>query len=340
MDVWHLFPSLFPAWTWVGLLVLTMASALLGTPMAKGWLGEAWVKLLARIALKPAVYRRLHNVTLPTPGGTTQVDHVFVSRFGVFVVETKNLRGWIFGGERQAEWTQKLYRHSRRFQNPLRQNYKHTEALQAALGLPRDQVHSVVAFVGPSTFKTPMPAHVTQGGGFVRYIRQFRQVVFSEAEVNALVLALSSARLAPTLATQRAHVQGLKARFAPPSNGARRMGRGAMARGSVACAVVVIGAAAACAWAYGPKPLATQLVETTQPVAVKAGPVNRATLEVLAGTQGPLADGARRTLARQAHTEAVAQRGSRRSLQACIKAGNLIDDDVNECMQGLRVRDW
>ena len=34
------------------------------------------------------------------PDGTTQIDHIFVSHYGVFVVETKNTSGWIFGNER------------------------------------------------------------------------------------------------------------------------------------------------------------------------------------------------------------------------------------------------
>lgn len=51
------------------------------------------------------------------------------SRFGIFAIETKNMQGWIFGSKRQAEWTQKIYKRTFKFQNPLRQNYKHTKAL-------------------------------------------------------------------------------------------------------------------------------------------------------------------------------------------------------------------
>lgn len=90
----------------------------------KGWLGEALVKLSAKLWLPADTYQPIHNVTLPTEGGSTQIDHIFVSRFGVFVVETKNMKGWIFGSERQAMWTQKIYKKTYKFQNPLRQNYQ------------------------------------------------------------------------------------------------------------------------------------------------------------------------------------------------------------------------
>src|SRR6476660_6241030 len=75
----------------------------------RGWRGEAFVKRTARRRLPAESYHQLHDVILPTPDGTTQIDHVFVSRFGIFVVETKNMSGWIFGGERQAQWTQTFF---------------------------------------------------------------------------------------------------------------------------------------------------------------------------------------------------------------------------------------
>lgn len=197
------------------LLPLAFAIGLLKSPWIKGYLGELLVRLFAHWRLDKQTYRRLHNVTLPTSDGTTQIDHVFLSRYGIFVVETKNLSGWIFGSERQAQWTQKLYKRTFKFQNPLRQNYKHLKALEAALGIDPEHMHSVITFVGGSTFKTEIPANVTQGVGFIRYIKSFQQAVFKEAEVDAMLQALQNGRRAPTLATHREHVQNLKRRSDP-----------------------------------------------------------------------------------------------------------------------------
>ncbi len=199
----------------IWLVPLMFLLGLLKSPWAKGHIGELRVRLFAHWRLDRQTYRRLHNVTLPTPDGTTQIDHVFLSRFGVFVLETKNMGGWIFGGEHQAQWTQKFYKKSFKFQNPLRQNYKHLKALEATLGIAPEHLHSVITFVGGSTFKTEMPANVTEGAGFIRYIKSFRQPVFSEAEVDALLRALQEGRRAPTRATHREHVQNLKRRNDP-----------------------------------------------------------------------------------------------------------------------------
>ncbi|MEE4790031.1 nuclease-related domain-containing protein [Pseudomonas alliivorans] len=186
--------------------------AFLKSPWAKGQIGEFWVRLFTHWKLDRTVYRRLNNVTLNTVDGTTQIDHVFLSPFGIFVLETKNMSGWIFGGEKQPQWTQKIYRRTYKFQNPLRQNYKHLKALEATLGVSLENVHSLVCFVGQSTFKTPMPLNVTQGIGYIRYIRSFQQPVFSDAQVDALMQTLLSSRRAPTRATHREHVQNLKRR--------------------------------------------------------------------------------------------------------------------------------
>lgn len=197
------------------LIPLTLVIGFFQSPWFKGMLGEALVKLAAKLRLPADTYHRLHNVTLPTPDGTTQIDHVFVSRFGVFVVETKNMKGWIFGGENQAQWTQKIFKKSFRFQNPLRQNYKHVKALEVALNISPEVIHSVVVFAGESKFKSPMPANITRGLGCITHIRSFRQLVLSESEVLRVVSQIQASRLEPSQQTHRQHVQQLKARSNP-----------------------------------------------------------------------------------------------------------------------------
>jgi restriction system protein len=184
------------SWAIPVLLLITLFKS----PWAKGHIGELLVRVFAHWRLDRHIYR----VTLNTPDGTTQIDHVFLSVHGIFVLETKNMSGWIFGTEQQAQWTQKFPRRSFKFQNPLRQNYKHLKALEATLSVSPAHLHSVITFVGGSTFKTAMPANVTRGIGFIRYIKSFRQAVFSETEVDGMLQALKTGRLAPSVAATQA----------------------------------------------------------------------------------------------------------------------------------------
>lgn len=75
----------------------------------KGWLGEKMTILGMWLFLDRKAYRRFHDVIVLTSNGTTQIDYLLISPFGVFIIETKNIRGWIFGSENQAKWTQSLY---------------------------------------------------------------------------------------------------------------------------------------------------------------------------------------------------------------------------------------
>ena len=138
----------------------------MGSAKGKGWIGEKAVTWAGLRRLDPAVYRVFDDVYLPRPDGrgTTQVDHVVVSRFGIFVVETKNMKGWIYGSPEQRQWTQVVFRRKTRFQNPLHQNALHVSSLQRFLGLAADRFHSLVFFIGECEFKTPMPDNVRSSG--------------------------------------------------------------------------------------------------------------------------------------------------------------------------------
>ncbi len=70
--------------------------AIFKTAWFKGVFGEFLVNLMAKLRLDKNTYHVIKNVTLPTDDGSTQIDHIIVSVYGIFVVETKNMKGWIF----------------------------------------------------------------------------------------------------------------------------------------------------------------------------------------------------------------------------------------------------
>jgi hypothetical protein len=208
MEIWYLIP-------------LAILAAVIKSPWFKGKAGESVVNLTARFSLDKTRYHLIKNVTLPTDDGTTQIDHIIVSRYGVFVVETKNMKGWIFGNAKQRYWTQKIFKYSQKFQNPMHQNYKHVKTLQSLLGLTDEQVISVVVFVGDSTFKTPMPENVTHGGGYLRFIKAQTVERLSDVEVRTVVENIESGRLAASFKNHRKHVAHVKDIVANKKTGPR-----------------------------------------------------------------------------------------------------------------------
>jgi len=208
MNIPIIIPAI-PRWIWIIILVVTVA-AFLKSPIGKGMVGELMVSWWAIIYLNKKNYHLIWNVTLPTESGTTQIDHIIVSRYGVFVIETKNFKGWIFGKERGKNWTQKIYQRSVSFQNPLRQNYKHTKTLESLLNINHNKIFSVIAFVGDSVFKTEMPNNVTYAKGSIKFIQSKTDVVFSDLEVKEIVRKISKTRLKGIFKTHRKHVEHLK----------------------------------------------------------------------------------------------------------------------------------
>lgn len=179
----------------------------------KGWLGEAAGSLAQRMWLDASIYHSLNNVTImAADGSTTQIDHVIASKHGIFVIEAKNMKGWIFGSEKHAQWTQSLPGGRKfRFQNPLRQNYRHTKVLSEFLGIDHGLFHSIVMFWGECTFKIPMPENVLNTG-YATYIKSKTEIVFSDSEVLQIKEAIQTGRLPKTWATRRQHIDSLKAR--------------------------------------------------------------------------------------------------------------------------------
>ncbi|PSU86429.1 nuclease [Photobacterium kishitanii] len=207
MDIFDvLFDVLEQVWYVVPLLIIF---SIFKSRWFKGVLGEFLVNHLL-LKLPQSDYTLIKDVTLPTEDGTTQIDHVVVSKFGIFVVETKNMKGWIFGSARQKQWTQKIYRHTSKFQNPLHQNYKHVKTLESLLDCSGEQLHSVIVFIGESTFKTEMPPNVTYARGCIRYIQQFDEVVFSDDEYSRLIELLNKIKLKRGIATNLKHRQHVR----------------------------------------------------------------------------------------------------------------------------------
>lgn len=173
--------------------------------------GEALLSSVALTHFGPPDYHLMNHVTLQMKDGTTQVDHILVSRFGVFVIETKDYKGWIFANTMQANWTQVLFRHKFKFQNPIRQNFRHVRAVQDVLDfLPPSAIKSIVVFTGEAKFKTAIPLGVFSLSRFIEYLREQTVEVMSLNRVQFCVGRLETARLAISGKTDVEHIQNLE----------------------------------------------------------------------------------------------------------------------------------
>ena len=195
----------------------------------KGFLGETVINVAMWLKLEKDVYHRLNGITLPRAnGGSTQIDHIIVSVYGIFVIETKNYKGWIYGSENQKQWTQSFPNGSKfKFQNTLRQNYLHIKTIADLLGLELSYFHSMIAFIGECELKTrnELPEHVLTSG-MVSYVKKKQDEILTEDEVTSIIEQINSNRFSKSWRTNREHKAYLKDKHSNPSQNTNKQPSG------------------------------------------------------------------------------------------------------------------
>lgn len=150
---------MWTSYLFLGLILAALAWYKWNLPKIKGMAGE---KQVARIlnTLDPNEYILMNDLYLPKEDGkTTQIDHILIGPQGIFVIETKNYKGWITGSEHKQAWTQTNYKRKDKFYNPIWQNAGHIKALQAAIGESLNDVliHSIIVFGRQAELKFTQP---------------------------------------------------------------------------------------------------------------------------------------------------------------------------------------
>ena len=147
-------------------------------PQIKGKIGESKVAL-SLLWLNKKDYIIFNDLHLFHNGYTTQIDHLVLSIYGIFVIETKHYKGWIFGNEKSTYWTQTIYGTRNQLYNPILQNWKHVNFLKRlSPELKSATYFPIVVFTGSGELidvETTLP---------VIYKNQLRQLIKSEKDVR------------------------------------------------------------------------------------------------------------------------------------------------------------
>lgn len=156
-------------------------------PTIKGYLGEERIQnLLHKLGEEYTVFNDLY--VEKEDGTTAQIDHVVISRYGIFIIETKNYTGWIFGDEKKRNWTQVIYKKKSRFYNPILQNKNHVKALKDFLQFD-GPYHSIIVFSDSAEFKFEHPfttAQVIHNKQLAHLIKAYNEQVIDPFSVNRI----------------------------------------------------------------------------------------------------------------------------------------------------------
>ena len=178
------------------------------TASAKGRRGERKVaNILSQ--LPSSEYSAINDITIQNKNGTTQIDHVIISVYGIFVIETKNYSGWIMGGEKSDQWIKNMYGHKYYFYNPIKQNYGHISALSRTLLIPKNNFVSIVAFPYKADIKVHTSKHVVYFGEIIPTILSYTTKRFSISEMDKMTNQLLSLQ-SDSKEQKKEHVQYVK----------------------------------------------------------------------------------------------------------------------------------
>lgn len=142
----------------------------------------------------PGAKKILVNLYLPvSEDETTEIDLIFIHGTGIYVIESKNYSGYIYGNEKYKNWVQILNRNTKNyFFNPILQNKKHIKYLQQFIGT-HENIFSIIVFSNRCALKKinyySDNTIVLKREDLKKYIEKkiiFGPVVYSETEINEL----------------------------------------------------------------------------------------------------------------------------------------------------------
>jgi hypothetical protein len=167
----------------ITIVIITLAFTQgFSVPKIKGYFGEIKVAGLLK-SLDKSNYKVINNLVLNINGRTSQIDHLVISNYGIFVIETKNYNGWILGSENSEYWTQVVYRRKHVFYNPIFQNAGHIKALKYCLKeYSNAKYFSIIVFISSAEIKVNTTAQVIHTANLISTIYKYTEANISDNE--------------------------------------------------------------------------------------------------------------------------------------------------------------
>ncbi|MBR0393012.1 MAG: NERD domain-containing protein [Oscillospiraceae bacterium] len=167
----------------------------------------------------PPEYHVLNDVTIPDQKTdpdrdyTTQIDHIVVAPTGIFVIETKNYSGWIFGDDKSKQWKQTFKKtQGNYFYNPVKQNWGHIFALAERLRLDPDVFRPIVVFSDNCDLHVESKTPVIYMSQLRELIMSYKKVVLQQHETYLIAGWLNKLNLSDD-DIDKEHVQSIGERY-------------------------------------------------------------------------------------------------------------------------------
>lgn len=211
-----LFELLTKFW-YLWLLVIAALVLEIFMPKIKGYLGEQSVAFFLS-KLDETKYKVINNIMLQVGNKTSQIDHVVVSNYGIFVIETKNYKGWIIGNEFDDNWKQVIYKRKEKLHNPIKQNYGHIQALKEVFSdVPDINYISIVAFTTKADLKVTTKTDVVYTINLPKTIKKYNNETITDSVKEKIYAKLVSLNI-DNKENRKTHVEAIHSNLAEKNN--------------------------------------------------------------------------------------------------------------------------
>lgn len=171
-----------------------------------GWFGEHWTKQ-ALNKLPKDKYTLLNDIFISTDKGTHQIDHVIVSKYGIFSIETKQYNGYITGNKYDKNWVRHAGNKKYYYTNPIRQNYGHVKALSELLKIDESKIYNIVCIPSKAKLKIEHDGELVGYDTIVEKILSYKNEVIDN--VDEIVSEIKTSNITDKNA-KKEHIKNIK----------------------------------------------------------------------------------------------------------------------------------
>lgn len=187
----------------------------------KGYAAERSITIILEwLAEELEGTKAISNVTIPSGKDkngkqrTIEIDHIFFTRSGLFVIETKSRAGKIYGTEEDDEWYQVLGQYDEiqhNFYNPIKQNATHIRVLQRLLRLDNLKCYSLVVFEDGDISNIESDIVIKPSKLEMRIKKEMNETIYSQQDIDGFYTRIKYYKEHPP-ATKEEHIKNVHSR--------------------------------------------------------------------------------------------------------------------------------
>lgn len=155
-------------------------------------------------------YKVLNDIMVYSDNKTHQIDHIVVSKYGVYVIEMKNYGGTIKGKEKDDEWIQNIGTKTNKLKNPIKQNHGHILSLKDVTKEKENIFIPIVCFGNNVELKLDVTSKAVLLKNLNKTVKSYREVRIDN--IDKVLTKINDANITDKK-VRKEHVSNIKKKY-------------------------------------------------------------------------------------------------------------------------------